>query len=685
MKCSTLVPRPFPLSGTPLAARSVAALSGLLLAVGAGCSGGANPPPDPNGDGSIVDVPDGTDNSGGASGGSSAGGMGGTSGAGNGSVAVLRDPVTLGDDALARQALNLLGAPAVNGTGPCNNCHSIGRPKLSEWSQLTQAFTTACLKNPDLSAAGAADAMFACFQSQADPGGPLAPKNFGIYAAAARLPWFSYVFQHVSSITNHQDAQASFVRDVGMPRAGTPWTQEQFDLVAEWFARKMPKMLDLVPADSGQACEDGLDDATLAAHVTEMATAGWRAKNAQVPLLNFGCAQGQTGSACLGTFPLPSASSATADWKAIDGVQIRVLHDNSDSPTTYWSRVSADGRYIASGLRDVQEADRAGQIVDLAQDKVIPAHFDYDATFFPDNSGFVVQQGGGDDGGGSATEPSDGSVSASEVALTCDQSVLTDGLVELTGDEPQCREINGRLGLYQQLAKSVDGDDYWVIHGSYTSDNGGFSPVLNDPSADFTSASSVTLTPLVNVGNGYQAGASVKVATPQQGDPMLSPSGRLMVTRIKGEELDVGDDGIAAAQAGYALYKVNKTQSGGNWSATLQDLGRICVQGGKATFSYDERWMVFHRYVLEGNATELGYSSASAPGFQDYLRDGSSNLWLMDLSNGQMHRFTNMPPGKFALFPHFRSDGWIYFVVRTLEGEEYFAATDAALVAEGQH
>jgi hypothetical protein len=43
-----------------------------------------------------------------------------------------------------------------------------------------------------------------------------------------------------------------------------------------------------------------------------------------------------------------------------------------------------------------------------------------------------------------------------------------------------------------------------------------------------------------------------------------------------------------------------------------------------------------------------------------------------------------MQPGQYALFPHFRSDGWIYFMVRTFGGEtEYVVASDAALLLEG--
>jgi len=490
------------------------------------------------------------------------------------------------------------------------------------------------------------------------------------------------VFEHASAVDDSEREKRAFVLRAGMPRGASPWTQQQFDIVAEWFARKTPKLLELVPADEGRACSDGLDQATLSAHVQEMATAGWRARNAQLPMLHFGCLEGQSGSACLAGFPLSGASAATSDWQALGGAQIRVLHDNSAALSSYWSRASADGRYIASGLRNFDDSARAGQIIDLADGRVIPANFHYDASFFPDASGLVLQQSDGGDLGAAATEPSDGRVSARETALTCDYSVLSSNVTELSGDEPECRQIIGRVGLYQQLAKSLDGADYWVVHGSYTSDDGGFEPVLSNPSAAYEADSRVTLTALVNLGDGYRAADSVQVSLPQQGDAMLSPSGQLLATRIKGRERDIDQDLIAAEQAGYALYKLGTSQSGGEALASVQDLGRICVQGGKPTFSYDERWLVFHRYVTPADAMDLGFSSADAQGFQGYRESGSANLYLVDLSSGMLTRLTNMPPGKFALFPHFRSDGWIYFVVRTLDDQEYFAATDAALLLD---
>ena len=654
-------------------------LPGLLLA-SAACSSDspAQPGPDGNGDGGDMQDVGGD----GGTGGGGAGGGGGTAGAAD-SAPALRGKVTLTDDELAHQALDLLGASAVNGTGVCKNCHSLGRPTLTQWAQYTQAFSDACLKDTDLGAQTAVDATLACFHKQAGDGKPLAPKNFGIYAAAARLPWFTYVFDHASGISNRTKEKSDFVADVGMPQSGTPWTQQQFDIVAEWFARKTPLLLDLVPADQGDVCVNGLDQATLTAHVTQMATSGWRAKNAQVPMLNFGCTGNQSGSACLGSFPLASASGATSGWQALDGAQIRVLYDNSQSRSTYWSRVSPDGRYLASGLLQTDDDGHNGQIIDLTDSHVIPGNFRYDATFFPDGSGFIFQQEEGATTSSSDTEPTDGSVSAGAQALTCDYSVLSDGLTELTGTDdqaPLCHQVNGKLGLYQQLAASVSGSDYWVVHGSYTSDNGGFEPVLNNPSAAYEATSKITLTPMVDSGNGYNAGTAQQVALPRQGDPMLSPSGTLLATRIKGRETTSSDDSvIAAEQAGYALYSLTASSSA---TPTLKDLGRLCVQGGKPTFSYDERWMVFHRYVTDSEATELGFADADAAAFQDYKDNGSANLYLVDLKDGSSKRLTNMPPGEFALFPHFRSDGWIYFVVRTIGGKEYFAATDAAILKE---
>ncbi len=201
----------------------------------------------------------------------------------------------------------------------------------------------------------------------------------------------------------------------------------------------------------------------------------------------------------------------------------------------------------------------------------------------------------------------------------------------------------------------------------------------------FDADSVQTLTPMINQGSGFESGTPIRVSTPRQGDPILSPSGRLLVTRIKGREVAGfidGADVVTAEQSGYALYSLSATVGAGGNRAEIEDVGRVCLTGGKAVFSFDERWMVLHHYVTDEDATELGFSGADDPGFQDYTQLGASNLYLVDLLTGAARRITNTQPGQYALFPHFRSDGWIYFVVRTLDGNEYFVASDAALILE---
>ncbi|MEY4547156.1 MAG: hypothetical protein RL685_3351, partial [Pseudomonadota bacterium] len=504
----------------------------------------------------------------------------------------LRNALTLPDAELAQQALTLLGSSAVGASGSCRNCHSLGRPTLTRWSQLTQQLDRDCLAQPQLPDQASVDAMFTCLrQRSGKPTSRFSPEGFGVYAAAAQLPWFTFLFEHAAAQPGGTVSHAEFVTRVGMPRAGQPWTQAEFDVVAEWFARRLPGLFALVPEDSGETCTPGLAP-ELEAYVDELTSTGWRAKNAQVPLLMYGCGPGQSGSACLGSIPLASTQPFASSWANVPGTQLRLLHDNSQSLSAFWSRGSADGRYIASGLLDVDGNGFAGQVLDLQTQQVIAGDFAYDPTFFPDNSGFLMQQGGYDDG--SDLGPTNGLVVNEAVALICPQSVLDSDPTEVTGATAQCTLAGSTFGLYQQTAKSIDGDDYWVAHGSYQSDNGGFSPVLRQPSAAFDTDSSTTLTSLLNTGNDFQVGNAVRLATPQMGDPMLSPSGRLLALRVKGPEFNTTVDGfdvVAAEQSGYALYAVDTAPASGQASARLRDLGRICLTGSKPTFSYDERWL----------------------------------------------------------------------------------------------
>lgn len=614
--------------------------------------------------------------------------------AGEWSLPVLHEPLTMSDADLGQQALALMAGPDGTG-GSCGSCHALGRPTLTRWRQLTDTFRNACLETSSPSDGAGVDRLFRCFEEQSSGATFFSPSAFGVYAAAAHLPWFSFLFEHASRFAGDWEAQrAEFIARVGMPRAGDRLTQAQFDLVVTWFERGLPGLFELVPEQNGGDCVAGIDPGLLA-HVDEMAGNGWRAKNEQVPLLMFGCDSGQRAGQCLLDSPLALDSTAGARWDPPGTARIRILYDSSASLSHFWSRSSADGRYFASGLRS-GVSGASGQVVDLAGERTIPADFAYDPTFFPDNSGFLLQRTNREQ----VAASTNGAAQPGDEAVICPQSVLAENPALLTGNESGCAVIGGTIGLYQQLARSVDGGDYWVAHGVYVEDNGGFEPVLANPSASFGGQSTTTLTPMINGGALFGAGTPTRTVTPFQGDPMLSPSGRLLVTRVQGREttgLDGGEALIVAEQSGYAIHRVtttsansastsgasaNSASANGAPTAALEEVGRICLQGGKAMLSYDERWLVIHHYVTADDATALGFTGPGDPAFAAYLERGAANLYLVDLRDGSNQLITRMEAGQYALYPHFRSDGWIYFVVRTLDGSEYFAATDAALVRE---
>jgi Tol biopolymer transport system component len=96
--------------------------------------------------------------------------------------------------------------------------------------------------------------------------------------------------------------------------------------------------------------------------------------------------------------------------------------------------------------------------------------------------------------------------------------------------------------------------------------------------------------------------------------------------------------------------------------------------------------MVFHHYVEANDWMALGYASATDPGFvalRNSSTGGAANIFLLELATGTVRRITTMQPGQYALYPHFRSDGWIYFIVRDRNrNREWMVAADAALALE---
>jgi hypothetical protein len=500
-------------------------------------------------------------------------------------------------------------------------------------------------------AARPASEMVACMRI--DPtrsDSPFMPAKVGIYSAAADLGWFSNLFQAAFSPSLWQAEYLKFRQRVGMPKGNHPrFTQAEFDIVAEWYARGLPLLDVAVPDDPPPtSCTPSITP-ELISHANALQTQGWGAVNAERGLQMFGCQGTSDPQQCMSTLATAQSKPYGNGWASLPGSQLRVLRELSFN-TSYWMRSSADGRFIANGAT----GGTGAMTSDLQADRDIPTRAAYDPGFFPDNSGFVFQ----------GTPVGTG---------FCNYNLLTSNPQEINFSEAQCSAAT-QIGLYQHLGAALGGGDYFTINGQFTSDNGGFSATLEDPAAGFTSDTQVTLTPMTHTGNHYQGKAPVALSMPFEGDSILSPSTRLMVNRLAGPN---------QSQLGFVVRKVNATPNGDGYSILAPEVARYCVRGGKPAISFDERYMVYHHYVEDGDWQELGYASATDAGFVELRTRGAANLFVLDMVTGVTRRVTKLGAGQYALFPHFRSDGWIYFLVRDSNtNKEYAVASDAKLVLD---
>jgi hypothetical protein len=565
-------------------------------------------------------------------------------------VPPFRNPVGLPDDELARQALRILGAPAAGATTPyCNDCHGLTRQTIRHWRALSDTALTTCLTDLGVGSAASAASMVECFRN----GAVYDTSRIGVFSTAAQLAWFRYVFQQGAG-ASWESEYASFLERAGMPPmdSGHPaLEQEQFDIVAEWFIRGVPSLEAVLPEDPAPTeCTEGVS-ADVTAHVTRMATEGWGARNRDASILMHGCPPGATSpTECFATATPARDTMYGASWDVVPGTTLRVLF-TTDYRSAYWTRSSADGRFVSHGAA---VRTNAGRFIDLQAGRVIPAAGLYDPSFFPDNSGFVFH--------GSR-------------AYVCEQSVLTGGITTLTFTEPQCSS-NRSIGLYEHVGASLDGGDYWAVHGAFVSDDGGHDVTLSNPMADFGGDARTRLTRMANSGSGFTVVGTSSVLTPFEGDGVLSPSSELVINRVAGP---------GGRQLGFVLRRIEVTTAGGTTTVAAPEVARYCFTGGKPAFSFDERWAVIHHYVTAADATELGFTGPDDPAFAEYRTRGAANVYLLDLTTGVRTRLTDMGPGQYAHSPHFRSDGWIYFMVRTagVTGGEHLVASDALFAIGG--
>ncbi len=407
-------------------------------------------------------------------------------------------------------------------------------------------------------------------------------------------------------------------------------------------ARDVPAVPTDVPAGS---C--GVSSG-VAALLAETTASNWAALNRSRGMMMFGCADATSTAGCLSSYPLAGADNIGENRSAVTGAHLRVLY-TSTTRSGFWTRSSADGRFVGRGTR-IQDLSRNTQITVTGAE--------YDPAFFPDNSGFMYHNGG----------------------RMCPMSLLTTGTpssILIDGAGSMC--VGSSVGLYEHLAAALGGEDYWASSaGSAAWDDGGHGPTTEETPQNmpWTSTAQTTLSLMANTGSGFSYVGQRSLRTPLQGDGVISPSSRSLITRF------VDSDG---AYAGYVLHRLNATHTGAAVTASLTEIARYCVQGAKPAFSYDERFITYHHYIgggpsADADARELGFTGADDPGFAEYASRGAANVYLLDLATGATTRLTNMDPGQYALYPHFRSDGWMYFLVRTLgTATEHVIASDAAL------
>ncbi len=399
---------------------------------------------------------------------------------------------------------------------------------------------------------------------------PFVPGKVGIYAASAHLGFFQAVFKAAfpeGEGTNNADTWAleygKFKNRVSMPKGNHPrLTQQELDVVAEWFARGLPRLTTYIAADTGPtSCTQSITS-SVQTHVTAMSTQGWQAVNKSANLRMFGCGTSDNPKSCLTSQPDAQSKSYGQGW-AKQG-KLRVLRELAFN-TYYWMRSSADGRFVANGATGGDGA----VISDLMNDKDMKVKAAYDPGFFPDNRGWMFQ--GTPIGSG-----------------FCTTGLLVRNPDSINFSEAECSHVEG-VSLYQHLGSALGGGDYFAVNSQFTSDNPS-GAVNHDPSAAFGSTANMRFTAMMFDGTRYTGKPTVSQSSPYEGDTVLSPSTKLVISRFGNEN----------EQLGYVLRRLDATPTGSSYTVSTPEIARYCVKGAKPSISFDEKYTSSPCYVRSG-------------------------------------------------------------------------------------
>lgn len=579
------------------------------------------------------------------------------------------DAANLTETELAKKSLTIMGNKNLIAQGEmaaCNGCHDLGsESNLKKWRDSYLA-TIKYWNEPGRTQMERINFLR---KDPSNPNSPFAPSKAGIMSAGVHLGSSAQVvkarhpmaFAQGERLANEifkgqPELYKQFRADMLMP-IESPYprlTPTEYEVVLTWMNKGMPKLEDYI-SNNGQptTCTDNFTG--LKAHASKVKSSNWMTHNRDANMPMFACPNTDAVE-CFkqqvngkDVFPLASTTPYGQKW-ALEGSAVRVLRA-LDYTTYYWMRTSADGRFVANGggpqgkavIADLQPGLTGGK-------RDINVEARYDPDFYPDNKSFLFQ---GTSVGGA----------------TCPQSMLLDANVtNINFREAKCKTIGSGVSLYQTIGQRLaDNDmaDLFVTTNSFTSDNWS-SGEREDRNVTASADSAFKTHVLVAGDNGYEQKQTVEVKAPYLGDSMMAKSGELVGSRIS------GPNGV---QLGYSLDKLTWSRSNDGYKlAPLQNAGKVCMGGNKANLSFDERFLTTHHYLAKTEYPDASYNGK-----------GSADIWVADFVTGKKTRITMMGPSQFALFPHFRSDGWLYFIVRdsSVSGsvKEYIVASDFAIRA----
>ncbi len=406
-------------------------------------------------------------------------------------------------------------------------------------------------------------------------------------------------------------------------------------------------------------CQTHITD-ELKDYISEMQFEGMAAINEDNGLSMFTCPDPNSDpETCFSSYPEATSIEGAAGWTEPFDQTIRIIKE-IDVTGTRWMTISPDGA-LAAMVPKRRSDDGAEPVrlihnfLDSKKNVLVPG--ESRILFNPDGEALWGRD---------------------EIFWTCRYSTVffppDDALTLHYAEAEACGDRN-RPARYDQVRSisPYNGRDFIDLPAEYSVSKEGRSHA--DPSIEpfAKSNASLELHAAFNTGNGFEFQEPVTMTIPFEGDWATSPSRRMLVGRISSED--------GTRQEGYRirlLTIIDPIEP----DIEASNAGTICLSGGRATVSYDERFVAVHHHESSTQAESHAVEQQSST--SESVMDGkSSDIWLVDLMNGRVQQMTKMQPGQFALFPQFRSDGWLYFLVRDQNRNvEYLATSDAAIRLE---